>query len=192
MKYLFTIIAAVLFNAFAFCQSYKKLVEPKVTISYPDHSVTFFVKAMKGTLSSDTEKHYYWYSANHISITQGGYSGKLLHGTYTDYYLNKNLKEKGKFNKGLKKGEWLSWYESGHLKDRYSWNSGKKNGKYSLYDTEGRLKEKGKYRNDLLNGKITVYSEKDSSSYYRNGKAYKPKKIKLKLPKSISPLHWIF
>lgn len=67
---------------------------------------------------------YYWYSANAIHATQGGYSGQLLNGVYTEYYLNKNLKEQGNFKKGLKDGSWRSWNEDGSVNKVSFWKNG--------------------------------------------------------------------
>jgi hypothetical protein len=67
---------------------------------------------------------YYWYSANQMHSTQGGYSGQLLNGLYTEYYQNKNLKEQGAFNRGLKDGLWKSWNKDGTLKQAVTWDSG--------------------------------------------------------------------
>lgn len=68
--------------------------------------------------------YYFWYDANLIHSTQGGYSGKLLNGEYAEYYLNKNLKEKGSFKKGLKDGDWRIWNEDGTLAQRATWKKG--------------------------------------------------------------------
>lgn len=67
---------------------------------------------------------YYWYSANAIHATQGGFSGKLLNGRYTEYYLNKNLKEQGAFKKGLKSGTWRTWNEDGTVSQVSNWEKG--------------------------------------------------------------------
>jgi antitoxin component YwqK of YwqJK toxin-antitoxin module len=67
---------------------------------------------------------YYWYSANAIHSTQGGFSGQLLNGRYTEYYLNKNLKEQGFFKKGLKSGIWKTWNEDGIIKQTSNWKLG--------------------------------------------------------------------
>jgi len=67
---------------------------------------------------------YYWYNASRVHATQGGYSGQLLNGLYTEYYLNRNLKEQGIFKKGLKDGLWKSWNQDGTLKQATNWNKG--------------------------------------------------------------------
>ena len=67
---------------------------------------------------------YYWYSANAIHATQGGFSGHLLSGRYTEYYLNKNLKEQGFFKQGLKSGIWRTWNEDGTASQVSNWENG--------------------------------------------------------------------
>ncbi len=62
----------------------------------------------------DLEKTYTWYMKNSIQVTQGNYSGKLLHGTYTKYYWKTNqLAEKGDYKYGLKEGAWQEWNNNG-------------------------------------------------------------------------------
>jgi len=68
--------------------------------------------------------YYFWYGANLIHATQGGYSGKLLNGEYDEYYQNKNLKQKGVFKKGLKDGDWKTWNEDGSLSRLATWKNG--------------------------------------------------------------------
>jgi len=67
---------------------------------------------------------YAWYGANTIHFTQGGYSGKLLNGRYTEYYLNKNLKAQGDYKNGLKTGSWKDWNEDGSLLHQSAWKNG--------------------------------------------------------------------
>jgi hypothetical protein len=67
---------------------------------------------------------YFWYAANTIHSTQGGFSGTLLDGGYTEYYLNKNLKEQGSFKRGLKNGTWKNWNEDGTLIQTIIWKNG--------------------------------------------------------------------
>ncbi|QKJ31053.1 hypothetical protein HQ865_15255 [Mucilaginibacter mali] len=120
----------------------------------------------------NNEKTYYWYSANAIHTTQGGYSGKLLQGSYNEYFLNKNLKEQGNFLKGLKNGLWKKWNENGVLLESVNWADGFKRGKFEVFDEKGMLKQAGAYRDDLLNGQVKNYISADSVQVvtYHNGK----------------------
>ena len=105
----------------------------------------------------DNYKTYYWSSSNAIHATQGGFSGKLLNGEYTEYYNNKNIREQGHFNKGLKTGIWKSWNESGTMLQLYTWKDGVLSGEFELFQENGRPRQSGTYKNNLLKGSITNY-----------------------------------
>ncbi|WP_369434704.1 hypothetical protein ABZR88_02510 [Mucilaginibacter yixingensis] len=107
----------------------------------------------------DPHLTYYWYSSNHVHTTQGGYSGRLLNGAYSEFYENKELKEQGKFKKGLKSGEWKKWNEQGKLLAIVTWHEGIQSGDFSVFDEDGKLKQSGVYRNGLLEGKIKTYNK---------------------------------
>ncbi|MFD2162268.1 toxin-antitoxin system YwqK family antitoxin [Paradesertivirga mongoliensis] len=111
---------------------------------------------------ADPELFYYWYSANQVNRTQGGYSGKLLNGPYTAFYTNKNLKEQGEFKKGLQHGDWKTWHENGQLKEIVKWRSGLKTGPLREYNEQGGVSRTGRYRQGKLQGKVTTYTGKDS------------------------------
>lgn len=68
--------------------------------------------------------YYFWYAANEIHSTQGGFSGKLLNGTYVEYYKNKSLETQGAFKEGLKNGIWKSWNIDGSLIQAENWKKG--------------------------------------------------------------------
>ncbi len=95
-----------------------------VTINYHDYLVYAHFTREEGTITIDDDKYYYWFAANDIKKTRGGYDGKILHGLYSAFYMNKNLKEKGKFHYGLKKGEWKEWYRNGELKEKSFYKKG--------------------------------------------------------------------
>ena len=108
---------------------------------------------------------YYWYSANIIHATQGGYSGKLLNGKYSEYYPDKNLEEQGIYNKGLKDGVWKTWTDNGILTATYTWDNGIRSGHFVLYDEQGRVRQSGKYRNDVIDSvsfwhRINIFKKK--------------------------------
>ena len=153
-----------------------------ITVHYPGHTIKAHVKPAEH-VSLSNDKWYYWFSGNLINSTQGGYSGKLLNGDYQDYYMNKNLKEAGLFDKGLKNGNWKSWMENGILTNQYYFKEGKKDGLYLKYDSTGRISEKGYYANDLLSGKQeTVTADSTRVIYYKDGKIIEKKSI---IPKFI-------
>lgn len=142
------------------------------TVNYPDHKVTFY------TLSSEKspgnivpERKYYWYSNNHINTTQGGYSGKLLHGQYSDFYESKGLKEQGIFKQGLKEGVWKTWTETGMLISLMEYQDGILDGSYYKYGLDGKILEQGNYKTGKLNGKLITYPGGDSTKvkFYKHG-----------------------
>lgn len=166
--------------SWAFGQSYYKDLAIKayeVTITNPEHKITAQIKPVRRQISPASKAYYYWYAANQVNATQGGFSGSLLNGLYSEFYRNKNLKERGEFLNGLKTGEWAAWSANGRLKEQTNWRSGLKKGRFSKYDATGNLIEVGRYRGDQLNGKLTRWVDGDSViiSYYKDGKPYAKK-----------------
>lgn len=163
-----------------------------VTAHYPDHTVVTYVKPADKVHLSD-KNLYYWFSAGQVNVTRGGYSGKLLNGKYQDFYMDKSLRESGKFDRGLKTGEWRNWTNTGQLAATYSFKQGKKQGHYVKYDSTGRALEKGTYRDDLLDGRLeSLAGDSTVVTWYKAGKVYQrksrvPKFIYKLLPKKYQP-----
>lgn len=143
----------------------------KLRIAQADKIIHAEILPVKFHPATKPELSYYWHRANVIHITKGGFSGKLLNGSYTEYYLNKNLKEQGTFTKGLKSGVWKNWSDTGNLLSWYSWSDGVKMGPFIIYDEKGKLIQSGNYRNDQLNGKIRFYDSAGTLTVvqYNNG-----------------------
>lgn len=160
---------------------YKELPVPRASINYPDHTITASLIPVKNKVRAKNDRLYYWYSANTISITQGGYSGKLLNGLYTDLYKNKNLKEQGSFRKGLKSGTWKRWTPEGKPEEMTSWKNGHLSGSFIRYHSDGTRKEQGRYTRGVLQGKHTEYLADDSTrtSYYKGGELYVKRERKI-------------
>lgn len=144
----------------------------RIRISDNDKSILAELQTADDWVSVDPHKTYYWYSSNAVHTTQGGYSGKLLNGSYTEYYLNKNLREQGTFKNGLKTGVWKSWNDQGGLLSFMTWQDGTKSGKFELLDDKGMVKTSGTYRSNLLDGIVKSYVSADSATVvkYKNGK----------------------
>lgn len=98
--------------------------------------------------------YYYWFKPDTILVTHSGFDGKLLHGDYTVFYPNKNLKEKGKFENGLKTGEWKSWFENGEVQSISHWRSGKQEGLFSEFDRLGKPIRTGRFKRGQLKGDL--------------------------------------
>jgi antitoxin component YwqK of YwqJK toxin-antitoxin module len=188
-KFFINLLCALcLFIGTAQAQSYVEgYLTHKVTVHYPDHTVIAHVKPV-ANLSLDVNKMYHWFGANQINITQGGYHGKPLNGSYEDFYNNKNLRESGEFEKGLKVGEWKSWTDNGILKAQYQYSSGQKNGSYIKYDSAGKIAERGSFQHDQLNGKQEILStDSVSTVYYKQGKVIQKKSLVPKFIYKILP-----
>jgi hypothetical protein len=113
-----------LFAGSAYAQKLPAFGFEKVHITEADKIIQAEVIPVSSAPRIKPNCFYYWYSANAIHFTQGGYSGQLLNGVYTEYYLNKNLKEQGRFKKGLKDGSWKSWNEDGTVNKVFWWKNG--------------------------------------------------------------------
>jgi len=96
----------------------------RVRIAQSDQLVIAQLEPESSTISAKSNLYYFWYSANLIHETQGGYSGRLLDGQYAVFYPNKSLKEQGRFKKGLKDGVWKIWREDGTLLATSTWKHG--------------------------------------------------------------------
>jgi len=118
---------SILFCLFViYCQA-QKLPDAglnKIRLSLSDKTIVADIDPVLSPPSAKSGLFYYWYGANEIHITQGGFSGKLLNGQYTEYYPNKSLKEQGLFKKGLKNGLWKSWNTDGLLLAVSKWKNG--------------------------------------------------------------------
>lgn len=84
-------------------------------------------------------KHYYWFKSQRVISTQGSSSGRLLNGPFEAFYSNKQLAQKGNYNKGLKQGEWLYWSESGYLTKTERWSRGAQRGVQKDFDVNGNI-----------------------------------------------------
>jgi len=168
-----------------FSKKYDVPINQNITINYSDYFVYINILPDDPEIKPKNDLYYYWYGANDVKRTKGGYSGKLLHGSYTEYYSNKNLKSQGRFKYGLKTGEWKSWHFSGEYDEICTWRKGKKHGVSRVYNDKGELIRESFYKNDELHGKTKVFNSGSIETIrYRHGKSY----IKEKQKKSIIKL----
>jgi len=112
------------FSVDLYAQDMPSYLLDKVRIVQSDQTIVAELQPVSANITAKPNLHYYWYSANIIHETQGGFSGKLLDGLYTTYYPDKNLKEQGRFKKGLKNGLWKTWKEDGSLLSTIDWKHG--------------------------------------------------------------------
>lgn len=151
--------------------NFRKLTTFPVYINYPDSSQKACVLNANGKVKPKQDAFYYWYGNNVIEATQGGFSGRLLHGTYTAYHPNHNLKSQGCFDHGLKTGKWTTWYSSGRIHEIHYFSHGRPHGTGEVYDAEGNLQTRSYYRNGVRHGKTTYFfaGKPDSTVCYKRG-----------------------
>lgn len=151
------IILFTLISAAASAQDIPEADIYKVHINGNQGDIIAEIKPVATTPKTEPDKTYYWFNANSIKQTQGGYSGHLLNGQYQECYPNKTLKIQGSFNKGLKNGIWKNWSINGVLQEETNWKNGLRNGKFTLYDENGDIKKQGSYQNDMIAPKTSSF-----------------------------------
>ena len=197
----------ILFICFTICVSLipglsqrkllKEIVENRITLNYADSSIIIFTLPLNKETSVSDEKLYYWYKANNIRTTRGGYDGKLLHGVFKQFYSNLNLHKKGSFKKGLKTGTWKTWYPNGELQEISHWKKGVKNGSQIVYNIESKPVQKVNFKNGIIKGLPVDYDKNGNKvklkkknkrkfwkSLFENNKTKKPTESNVKKEKS--------
>ena len=61
------------------------------------------------------------------------YDGPRYDSSFTSWYQNYNLKEKGTYKNGLEDGVWNEWYEDGQKKSEANYKNGLKDGVWTIY-----------------------------------------------------------
>lgn len=148
------------------------------TVSNGMGKFVFRVLSGDGKSTGTSEKYWYsWYSGNEIHSTQGGYSGRLLHGEFLAYYPTRGLKQNGIYDHGLKSGKWTFWRENGTLESVLLYRKGIAEGRFVRYDSLGHASELGKYRNGVLHGRLLRYISMDGMqvTHYNKGIVIKQK-----------------
>ena len=161
----------------------KKMGVYVVNFANRDSSVKATIYYNKKNTPAESEYTYYWYYNNKIMFTQGGYEGRLLHGPYTCFYPDNNLKEKGWFKNGLKTGLWTSWYRNGKIRSVTEWKKSLKNGEEKQFDSSGLILQSFTYKKGQLSrakiyeaGGIRKQKYKDGIEVKKESKAEKVKK----------------
>jgi hypothetical protein len=171
MRYILTILCLLSITG-SRAQRIPSLGVNRIRINEAEKSILLEVESVERTTKADPALTYYWYNSGVVHTTRGGFSGKLLNGRYTEFYLNKNLREQGIFKEGLKDGPWKQWAENGILIKLETWKEGTLNGPFTLYSTQGSVFKDGTYYKGLLDGRLKEYSSADSLviRYYKRGK----------------------
>ena len=118
------IIMALFVTSTIYAQKPPKLDTNKIRITEKDQTILAEINPVNSSSKVKSGLFYYWFSANGIHFSQGGFSGKLLNGSYNEFYPDKNLKQQGTFKNGLKDGNWKSWNEDGTLSSATKWKNG--------------------------------------------------------------------
>jgi len=177
-------IAFLAYSLVAFSQPKKYEHETNnMVINLADATLKFQVPVSNPKVKVNNNLTYHWYKSNEILQTKGGYEGKLLHGDYSEFYLNKNLKTQGGFNKGLKHKEWKSWDDNGDLKEIINYKNGVLNGSFKTLDEKGRVILESNYKNGKLHGTTTSYADGKllKRTTYKNGLEVMPNESTTKL-----------
>jgi len=132
----------------------------------------FYAVKPPNKIKLSNDKTYYWYVKDTILITRGSSDGRILHGSFTIHYPDKNLKDRGKYKYGLKTGEWKSWYPGGELQQVSTWRNGIPDGSVEEFDKKGDKIKSGYYRNKLFTGYIIelLSDGKSKKVSYEKGK----------------------
>lgn len=151
------------------------------TIILDEYKITLYVMPFdEAPKNIKHDRRYAWFSGNRINYTQGGYSGRLLHGAYSEHFDGNGLKCNGKYSNGLKDGQWKFWSKNGRLDSVVNYTSGILTGKFEKFNVDGDILESGSYRRGLIDGKVSRWVNKDSLRivYFKNGKPYEKKQDK--------------
>ena len=149
LKFLAITLICILSFTTSSAQSLRKYEKPEnqtIFINGNDSVLRFQISERKPK-HYNFNRTYYWYKNNSILKTTGGGDGRTLHGDYTCFFPDNNLKEKGKFKYGLKTGTWIIWYNNGKMKEISNWCRGLLHGNISTFDMEGNKISTEKYRN---------------------------------------------
>lgn len=148
----------------------------RVYVQYTDSTVEAFCYRGEKKIKTRDNLLYYWYAAQQIKHTRGGYEGKILHGPYTMFYYNKDLLAKGNFKYGLKQGEWKTWHQGGEVKSKERWKKGILIGKAYYYNRKGIIQRESRINPTSGKGYIREYTEDGmlhSKSIYKENRVTK-------------------
>lgn len=121
-----------------------------IRVSLTDRSIEAIVLNKRKAISPKQDRDYFWCIGQRIVATQGGVSGDVLDGPYTEYHPNGQLMTKGWLSKGLRTGSWLEWDEQGRLLRSTGWKDGRKHGRSLIMDMAGGEPTGQRYRNGKL------------------------------------------
>ena len=141
------------------------------------------------SINTHQNRIYYWFAGAQIHQTQGDFKDRLLNGTYTENYANKQLAKKGEFSNGLKTGEWLDWDENGILMMKSQYKKGWLNGYQFTFDSIGAPAQRVHFHKGMMQGLKQEYQQGNwkSVARYKKGET-----VPLKEPFLKRIIHAIF
>lgn len=155
------------------------------SISMPDRSLKFQVQSETSKLKAKSHLVYYWVLGNELHHSQGGYEGKLLHGHFSAFYPDRQLKTQGAFFNGLKHGHWKQWSPNGYLKTSTAYQRGLKHGRAQTFDDHGHLVSEQSFKNGVMHGASHTYKAGNvvSSKRFKNGvEVIEPEELEIVSP----------
>jgi antitoxin component YwqK of YwqJK toxin-antitoxin module len=112
---------------------------------------------------------YAWFYNDGIHYSHNNHSGRLLHGLYTSYYQNNNIKSKGEYFYGMKDGTWHTWNDDGTLLSITSWKKGIKDGSSTRYYSNKKIYKELYFKDDKLHGEQKIFNTIDTICEYKKG-----------------------
>lgn len=82
---------------------------------------------------------------------------KVLHGPYSDYFENGNLKTSGQYFDNIANGVWEFYYENGQIRMRGNINNGVNEGQWEYYYENGETSMEGEISNKKRHGDWKMY-----------------------------------
>jgi uncharacterized protein len=127
----------------------------------PDSAIIYLegIKTDYGAVDSMRHKIGIWTEFHNSGEfrAKGLYANDYKVGEWIFYYPNKQIEQKGKYDKkGRAQGEWKWFYENGALLREENYVNNKRDGIMTEYTEEGKIITKGEYIEDLQEG-IWIY-----------------------------------
>ena len=134
----------------------------------------------RGRFGSDRERDSIWttYAFDGTKLEEASYTAGKLHGSYTMFYPNGKVMERGTYEHGAKVGTWTRFRETAAKERVVNYAAGLLQGTWTEYDEDGRVAVVGTYHNDLRHGKWTYFERGTAvrTEVYRRGILEKPSK----------------
>jgi len=97
---------------------------------------------------------------------------KVLHGPYSDYFENGNLKTSGQYFDNIANGVWEFYYENGQIRMRGNINNGVNEGQWEYYYENGETSMEGEISNKKRQGDWKMYFDNHASTKKVSTKTY--------------------